>query len=101
MDAVIVIDGRNATCRKLRDVRKGDAVVCSVNGIRVIPEFQERDRHGFAFMTGGSRQSAGSEVGVSTHRLQMMQERRPLADASRWSPDPWWCIPAVAPTSRI
>ena len=51
MDAVIVIDGNKAACRKLRDVKKGDAVVCGVEGIRVVPTFQDRDRHGFAFMT--------------------------------------------------
>jgi len=51
MDAVIVIEGARASCRKLRDVRKGDAVVCGVEGIRVVPVFQDRDRHGFAFMT--------------------------------------------------
>src|SRR5580765_2521244 len=65
MDAVIVIDGGHAHCRKLRDVRKGDAVVCGVNGIRVIPEFQERDRHGFAFMTNEISSERRVEVGVS------------------------------------
>ena len=44
MDAVIVVEGERASCRKLRDVRTGDAVVCGVDGIRVMPEFQERDR---------------------------------------------------------
>jgi lysine-ketoglutarate reductase/saccharopine dehydrogenase-like protein (TIGR00300 family) len=51
MDAAIVIDGGRAVCRKLRDIRKGDAVVCGVEGIRVVPTFQDRDRLGFAFMT--------------------------------------------------
>ena len=51
MDAVIVqADGR-AVCRKLRDVKAGDAIVCGHEGIRVTPEFKERDRHGFAFMS--------------------------------------------------
>jgi lysine-ketoglutarate reductase/saccharopine dehydrogenase-like protein (TIGR00300 family) len=34
----------------LRDVRAGDAVVTGMRGIRVIPEFKERDRLAFAFM---------------------------------------------------
>ena len=51
MDAVIVIEDGRATCRKLRDVTQGDLIVCGVDGIRVSPEFQERDRLGFAFMT--------------------------------------------------
>jgi len=51
MDAAIIVEGDRAICRKLRDLRKGDAVVCGVEGIRVVPTFQDRDRHGFAFMT--------------------------------------------------
>ena len=74
MDAVIVIeDGARAICRKLRDVRTGDAVVCGVGGVRVIPEFQERDRHGFAFMTNEISSERRVEVGVS-RIAAMMQE---------------------------
>ena len=51
MDAVIVLERGRVLCRKLRDVRAGDAIVCGVEGIRVIPEFRERDRLGFAFMS--------------------------------------------------
>ncbi len=51
MDAVVLVSDGHAVCRKLRDVRQGDRVVCGVDGIRVSPEFQERDRLGFAFMT--------------------------------------------------
>ncbi len=51
MDAVIVAAGDRAVCRTLRDVRAGEPVVCGHEGIRVTPEFRERDRHGFAFMS--------------------------------------------------
>jgi len=51
MDAVIVVSGAGAACRKLRDVRAGEPVVCGHEGIRVTPEFKERDRLGFAFMS--------------------------------------------------
>jgi lysine-ketoglutarate reductase/saccharopine dehydrogenase-like protein (TIGR00300 family) len=51
MDAAIVVAGDRAMCRKLRDLRIGDAVVCGVTGVRVVPTFQDRDRLGFAFMT--------------------------------------------------
>jgi lysine-ketoglutarate reductase/saccharopine dehydrogenase-like protein (TIGR00300 family) len=73
MDAVVVIEGLVATCRKLRDVRKGDRIVCGVNGIRVNPEFQERDRHGFAFMTNEISSERRVEVGVA-RIASMMQE---------------------------
>jgi lysine-ketoglutarate reductase/saccharopine dehydrogenase-like protein (TIGR00300 family) len=51
MDAVIVVHDGRAECRKLRDVRAGEPVVCGHEGIRVTPEFKERDRLGFAFMS--------------------------------------------------
>src|SRR5438477_643007 len=51
MDAVIVDEGARAVCRKLRDVKPGERVLCGVDGVRVTPEFRERDRHGFAFMS--------------------------------------------------
>jgi lysine-ketoglutarate reductase/saccharopine dehydrogenase-like protein (TIGR00300 family) len=51
MDAVIVVTDQVAECRKLRDVRQGELVVCGLHGIRIQPEFKERDRLGFAFMS--------------------------------------------------
>jgi lysine-ketoglutarate reductase/saccharopine dehydrogenase-like protein (TIGR00300 family) len=51
MDAVIVVSDGRPACRKLRDVRAGESVVCGHEGIRVTPEFKERDRLGFAFMS--------------------------------------------------
>jgi lysine-ketoglutarate reductase/saccharopine dehydrogenase-like protein (TIGR00300 family) len=51
MDAVIVVADGHASCRKLRDVQAGELIVCGHEGIRVTPEFKERDRLGFAFMS--------------------------------------------------
>ena len=70
MDAAIVIEQGRAHCRKLRDLRAGDAVVCLLDGIRVVPEFRERDRHGFAFMTGGI--SSERHVETSVERIADM-----------------------------
>src|SRR6185295_3219613 len=64
MDAVIVIEGHRAICRKLRDVKAGDQVVCGVAGVRVSPQFRERDRSGFAFMTNEISSERRVEVGV-------------------------------------
>jgi lysine-ketoglutarate reductase/saccharopine dehydrogenase-like protein (TIGR00300 family) len=64
MDAVVVFEQGRAVCRKLRDVRAGDHVVCGVAGVRVMPEFQERDRRGFAFMTNEISSERRVEVGV-------------------------------------
>src|SRR5204862_5481528 len=53
MDAVIVVEGVRAMCRELRDVKKGEAVVCGDEGVSVVPTFQVRDRHGVAHVTEG------------------------------------------------
>ncbi len=65
MDAVIVIEGTRAICRKLREVRAGDQVVCGLEGVRVIPEFRDRDRDGFAFMTNEVSSERRVEVSVA------------------------------------
>ena len=73
MDAVIVVDGQRAACRKLRDVKAGERVVCGHVGIRVTPEFKERDRLGFAFMSNdvsSERRVEGSVARIA----QMMRE---------------------------
>lgn len=70
MDAAVVIESGRALCRKLRDLRAGDSVVCFLDGIRVVPEFRERDRHGFAFMTGGI--SSERHVETSVERIAEM-----------------------------
>ena len=51
MDAVVVIGPeRQAACRKLRELRVGDRVVCGLTGIRITPEFRDRERPDFTFM---------------------------------------------------
>lgn len=49
MDSVIVAKDGLMTSTLLRDVKKGDMVVCGYGGIKVIPEFKERGRD-FSFM---------------------------------------------------
>ena len=51
---------------------KGDAVVCGVEGIRVVPTFQDRDRHGFAFMTNEVSSERRVEAAV-TRVAEMMR----------------------------
>ena len=73
MDAVIVVTGGRAECRKLRDIRQGEPVICGHEGIRVTPEFRERDRLGFAFMSNdvsSERRVEGSVARIA----QMMRD---------------------------
>ncbi len=73
MDSVIVVAGVRAECRKLRDVQQGDLIVCGVHGIRIQPEFKERDRHGFAFMANDISSERKTETAVRRVAAMMRQ----------------------------
>ncbi len=64
MDALIVVAGGRARCRRLRDIRKGDRVLVGMQGIRVVPEAKERDRLSFAFMSNGVSSERQVETAV-------------------------------------
>jgi len=64
MDALIVVRDGRAECRRLRDIRAGDAVVVGMEGIRVVPESKERDRLHFAFMSNGISSERQVETAV-------------------------------------
>ncbi|MBI3665198.1 MAG: TIGR00300 family protein [Acidobacteria bacterium] len=64
MDALVVLEDGRAACRKLRDLKAGDGVVCGQRGIRVIPESKERDRLAFAFMANGISSERQVETAV-------------------------------------
>jgi lysine-ketoglutarate reductase/saccharopine dehydrogenase-like protein (TIGR00300 family) len=51
MDAALVVTGGTVACKKLRDIRKGDQIVCGMQGIRVSPDVQQRDKPSFGFMS--------------------------------------------------
>ena len=80
MDAMIVVGGGCAVCRRLRDLRKGDRIVVGLRGIRVIPESKERDRLAFAFMANGISSERQVETAVRQtaelvrHAIQQKQK---------------------------
>lgn len=52
MDGVIVVNNSNARVKKFRDICAGEMIVLGLSGVRVRPEFVERDRSDFSFMSG-------------------------------------------------
>jgi lysine-ketoglutarate reductase/saccharopine dehydrogenase-like protein (TIGR00300 family) len=75
MDALVVVRGKAAFCRRLRDVRAGDRVVVGMRGIRVAPESKERDRLAFAFMSNGISSERQVETAVRQTAALMDQVR--------------------------
>jgi lysine-ketoglutarate reductase/saccharopine dehydrogenase-like protein (TIGR00300 family) len=64
MDAVVVVADDGAACRKLREIRAGDRIVCGLQGLRVTPEFRDRERADFAFMSNEVSSERRVEVSV-------------------------------------
>ena len=52
MDCAIVVSDNSCTVKKFRDIKKGEMIAVGLEGIKVVPEFVERSRADFAFMSG-------------------------------------------------
>jgi lysine-ketoglutarate reductase/saccharopine dehydrogenase-like protein (TIGR00300 family) len=75
MDATIVVRDGVGVCRRLRDIKAGDPIVVGMNGIRVLPESKERDRHSFAFMSNEISSERQVEMAVAQTVAIMRQTR--------------------------
>lgn len=77
MDAAIVVEDGHAVCRKLRDLRAGDKVVCGMLGVRVMPDVQFRDRPTFGFMSNevSSERRVETAVGRVADMMRAARER--------------------------
>ena len=75
MDAMIVVQDGNASCRRLRDIKSGDLIVAGMKGIRVVPEAKERDRGAFAFMSNEISSERQVETAVGQTAAIMRQVR--------------------------
>lgn len=80
MDAALVVTGSRlpepgarVECRKLRDIRKGDLVVCGMQGVRVSPDVQQRDKPTFGFMS--NEVSSERRVETAVKRVAEMMRR--------------------------
>ena len=75
MDAAIVVAGETVTCRKLRDIRCGDRIVCGMQGVRVLPDVQARDKPTFGFMSNEVSSERRVETAVARVAAQMREIR--------------------------
>lgn len=75
MDGVIVVDGCTAECKKIRDVRKGDQVVCSSESVRVFLPERNRQADVFGFMSNEVSSERSVEVIVASVAEELRQVR--------------------------
>ena len=76
MDAAIVVTDGTAMCRKLRDLKPGERVVCGMHGVRVMPDVQSRDRPRFGFMSNEVSSERRVETAVSRVAALMGETRQ-------------------------
>jgi lysine-ketoglutarate reductase/saccharopine dehydrogenase-like protein (TIGR00300 family) len=83
MDAAIVVTSETesetaavARCRKLRDIRRGELIVCGMTGVRVLPDIQARDKPTFGFMSNEVSSERRVETAVARVADQMRETRR-------------------------
>jgi lysine-ketoglutarate reductase/saccharopine dehydrogenase-like protein (TIGR00300 family) len=76
MDAAIIVTGESAACRKLRDIRRGEFVVCGMSGVRVLPDIQSRDKPTFGFMSNEVSSERRVETAVARVAAQMRDVRK-------------------------
>ncbi|MCX7031644.1 MAG: TIGR00300 family protein [Spirochaetes bacterium] len=67
MDGVIVVGGPGPRCRLIRDVRRGDPVVCTNRAVRIHPLFRDAEGEEFGFMASGV--SSERSVSVAVRRV--------------------------------
>ncbi len=75
MDAMIVVRGRRARAVLMRDLKRGDPVVCGVDGVETRPPFTTREPETFSFMRSESSSERALEVKVR-ETVQRMKAAR-------------------------
>jgi lysine-ketoglutarate reductase/saccharopine dehydrogenase-like protein (TIGR00300 family) len=77
MDAVIVVEDDGPVCKKLRDIKAGDKVVCSSESVRVFPPERSRTSDIFSFMTNNvsSERAVDVTVGKIAEEMQNIRQQ--------------------------
>jgi lysine-ketoglutarate reductase/saccharopine dehydrogenase-like protein (TIGR00300 family) len=77
MDGVIVVGPDGPRCRLIRDVRRGDRVVCTNRAVRIRPLFRDAEGEEFGFMASGV--SSERSVSVAIRRVAGELKRQKAA----------------------
>ena len=77
MDAVIIRKNDRFICTKIRDIVKGDEVLCGSESVHVYPPQAEKKDDGFAFMTNEVSSERSYDIAVDTiaRELQHIKDK--------------------------
>jgi lysine-ketoglutarate reductase/saccharopine dehydrogenase-like protein (TIGR00300 family) len=76
MDGVVVLEDGEPVCRKLRDLRAGQQVLCGSSSVRLSPPARDRDARLFGFMQSevSSERSVDNAVRRVAEELRLVRE---------------------------
>lgn len=76
MDGLIVLKDDELFCKKLRDIKKGDLILCSSDSVRIFPPFRERSTDEFGFMLNDVSSERSVDVSVSMIANEMNKQKK-------------------------
>lgn len=62
MDGMVVVRRGRAVCTLMRNLKRGDPVVCGVEGVEIFPPFEEQATESFSFMKSETSSERAVEV---------------------------------------
>ena len=78
MDALIVITEFGPFCKKLRDILKGDKIVCGSAGIKIITQNDKLNDTGFTFMNNQVSSERRNDMLIQNLATQLVNENKKL-----------------------
>lgn len=80
MDALIAVDDTGASCKKLRDIKKGDKIVCGNFGIKILND-NEKDQENkqFSFMNNQFSSERRNDMQIKRLAYELVNNRKELA----------------------
>jgi lysine-ketoglutarate reductase/saccharopine dehydrogenase-like protein (TIGR00300 family) len=76
MDGVIVERGGGLCCSLIRDVRRGEPVVCTSRAVRIFPLFPQQESEEFGFMASDVSSERSVDVAVTRVAQELQKQKR-------------------------
>lgn len=78
MDAIIVVNGDSASCKKLRDIKRGELLVCGETGVKVLEDGTADEDESFGFMNNCVSSERRNELIISELAENIVQNGRKI-----------------------
>lgn len=78
MDALIVITEFGPFCKKLRDIKKGDRIVCGSSGIKLVSQSEKSNDSGFSFMDNQVSSERRNDMLIENLAWQLVNDNKKL-----------------------